>query len=231
MRKMLKSITIILVEASLIVSCTSTPRSSSTTIVNEDKSLATKPEKINVRDASWTEIVFDKQDIIEKMAYADTNNFMGEKIYPCARCFLRVEAAEALLQANVNANQKGLKLILFDCYRPTMYQQKMYDLIKDSRYVAEPKQGGSMHNKGLAIDIALSDSIGNMLDFGGEFDDFSEKSHHAYSQVDSLAFSHRLLLKKIMMDVGFSPYPYEWWHYSFKQIDYTLDDYVWDCNE
>ncbi|MES1181417.1 MAG: hypothetical protein ABUL44_01350, partial [Flavobacterium sp.] len=44
----------------------------------------------------WKEINFKETRIVEKLAYADTANFMHEKIYPCAKCFLRNEAAIAL---------------------------------------------------------------------------------------------------------------------------------------
>ena len=119
---------------------------------------------------------------------------------------------------------------MFDCYRPAIYQQKMFDIVKDPRYVAEPKKGGSMHNKGLAVDIALTDTSGNILDFGGKFDDFSEKSHHSYDDLDSLANHNRILLKNIMTEAGFTFYPFEWWHYSYTHVDYDQDEYVWGCN-
>jgi len=61
-------------------------------------------------------------------------------------------------------------------------------------------------------------------------DEFSEVSHHGYDKLNSLAISNRVLLKKIMSEAGFTPYPYEWWHYSYKQVDYNLDDFIWTCN-
>ena len=106
----------------------------------------------------------------------------------------------------------------------------MFDIVKNPKYVAEPKQGGSMHNKGLAVDISLANKNGILLDFGGEFDDFSEKSHHGYKDLSSTAKANRKLLKEIMIEVGFEPYKYEWWHYSYKKVNYSLDDFIWDCN-
>ncbi|MFT6747352.1 MAG: D-alanyl-D-alanine dipeptidase [Glaciecola sp.] len=237
MRKTLKSITIFSVGVSLVLSCSNSHHVQSETVetpeglvFKQELNIPTADNILDYNDSLWSEIKFQEEGVFENMAYADTVNFMGRKIYPCARCFLRPEAATALKLANEIAHEKGLRLTLFDCYRPTKYQQIMFDLIKDSRYVAEPKNGGSMHNKGLAVDIALADTSGNLLDFGGEFDEFSERSHLMYKKLDSIPASNRVLLKDIMTQVGFTPYAYEWWHYSYKQVDYQLDDYVWGCN-
>lgn len=237
MRKTLRNITTLSVGVSLIFSCSNSHQVPSDSVETPKDSSPKKELIINDLDkvldyneSLWSEIKFQQEGVFENMAYADTVNFMGQKIYPCARCFLRPEAATALKLANELAQKKGLRLTLFDCYRPTKYQQIMFDLIKDPRYVAEPKNGGSMHNKGLAVDIALSDTSGNVLDFGGEFDEFSERSHLMYKNLDSGALANRVLLKDIMTQVGFTPYPYEWWHYSYKKVDYKLDDFVWDCD-
>ena len=69
----------------------------------------------------WSEIDFNKSGIINKMAYADTANFMHTKIYPCARCFLRPEVAAALEKANELAKDKNLRLVVYDCYRHTAF--------------------------------------------------------------------------------------------------------------
>ncbi|NBG65503.1 M15 family metallopeptidase [Acidiluteibacter ferrifornacis] len=228
---MLKSIMIISAGVSLLISCSTSPESSATDslMLNEPDSIFVN-QILDFNDRLWTEIIFKNDGIFESMAYADSSNFIGQRIYPCARCFLRPEAAKALLKANSIAKTKGLGLLLFDCYRPAVYQQKMFDIVEDPRYVAEPKKGGSMHNKGLAVDIALTDSLGNILDFGGNFDDFSERSHHSFKNLDSLAIYNRILLKGIMAEAGFTFYPFEWWHYSYTHVDYDLDDYVWGCN-
>lgn len=230
---MLKNIMIISVGVSLFLSCTNSPKTTSSiksSSKEADSVISITEDRLDSSDTFWTEIDFQKSGMIERMAYADTTNFIGQKIYPCAKCFLRPEAAKALNAANRLATRKGLKLILFDCYRPTKHQQEMFDIVGDPRYVAEPKEGGSMHNKGLAIDIALADSMGLMLDFGGDFDEFSERSHHAYSKLSALAHANRILLKDIMTEAGFTPYPYEWWHYSFNNANYELDDFIWNCN-
>jgi D-alanyl-D-alanine dipeptidase len=214
MKKMQKNITIILAGVSLLIS--------SANLV--------KGQRIESLTSSWKEINFKKTSILEKLAYADTANFMHEKIYPCAKCFLRPEAADALLQVNQRAAQLNLHLILFDCYRPKIYQQKMYDLVQNRDYVALPGKG-SMHNKGLAVDIGLADSKGKFLDFGCAFDDFSDKAHFSYPGISDKAKANRKLLQEIMQQAGFEPYKNEWWHFNFRKVDYPVADFIWNCND
>lgn len=125
----------------------------------------------------FVEIEFKNLGIIDKMAYATDSNFLHLKVYPCARAFLRVEPYAALIRANEIARKKGIKLVLFDAYRPISIQRKMYDIIQNPDYVAHPDKG-SKHNRGSAIDISLADK-NVIMDMGTEFDDFSEKAHYS----------------------------------------------------
>lgn len=224
---MLKSIMIVSVGANLLFSCTNNTIEKST--IADTIDTVVTPEVIVDTIAGWTEINFEETGIIEQLAYADTANFMGKQIYPCAKCFLRPEAAQALLKADSLAKELNLKLILFDCYRPKMYQKIMYDIVQNPKYVASPEKS-SMHNKGLAVDIGLTAINGKLLDFGTAFDDFSENSHYNATQISEEAKNNRKTLRTIMTDAGFSPYNNEWWHFNFKQVKYPADDFVWNCN-
>jgi D-alanyl-D-alanine dipeptidase len=224
-----KNITIVLVVVSLMYSCESKQtKNVAPSLISVQNSIV--PIKRDTNSIKvWQEINFNETQMIEKMAYADTANFMHEKIYSCAKCFLRTEAADALLKANQLALKEKLRLVLFDCYRPKVYQQKMYDIAKNPNYVALPTKG-SMHNKGLAVDIGLADIKGNLLDCGSRFDDFSEKAHFSYSNIPEKAKSNRRKLREIMMQAGFEPYKNEWWHFNYSKAEYPTDDFIWNCN-
>ncbi|MFD2601039.1 D-alanyl-D-alanine dipeptidase [Flavobacterium suzhouense] len=188
-------------------------------------------EKAIVQDTvkEWAEVNFETQGIQNRMAYADTANFMHKKIYPCARCFLRPEVAEALEEANQRAKDKGYTLVIYDCYRPYGYQKVMYDIVNDPRYVAPPGKG-SNHNRGRAIDLSLADESGNLLDMGTPFDDFTELSHYDADGLSKEARHNRKLLRTIMKKAGFTPYNNEWWHFDYKKQNYETSDFRWDCN-
>jgi len=188
-------------------------------------------KKITVQDTikGWVEVNFKVQGIQNKMAYADTANFMHNKIYPCARCFLRPEVAEALEEANQIAKDKGYALVIYDCYRPYGYQKIMYDIVNDPRYVALPGKG-SNHNRGRAIDLSLADENGNLLDMGTLFDDFTQKSHYDAEGLTKEAKRNRKSLRNIMKRAGFTPYNNEWWHFDYKKQNYETADFRWDCD-
>jgi len=187
-------------------------------------------EKAIVQDTvkEWVEVDFETQGIQNKMAYADTANFMHQKIYPCARCFLRPEVADALEEANQIAKDKGYTLVVYDCYRPYGYQKVMYDIVNDPLYVAPPGKG-SNHNRGRAIDLSLADENGNLLDMGTAFDDFTAKSHYDAEGLSREARRNRKTLRNIMKRAGFTPYNSEWWHFDYKKHNYETADFRWDC--
>ncbi|WP_205529482.1 M15 family metallopeptidase [Taibaiella koreensis] len=189
--------------------------------LEEDSLVVTLPEEWIAIDAAAEGFVLD-------MPYADTANFTHRKIYDCARCLLRPEAAMALRAAGKQARAAGFRIVIFDAYRPLPYQQKMYDVVPDKRYVADPAKG-SMHNRGLAVDVGLADSSGKLLDMGGHFDDFSERAAYHYAALGKLQHSNRAMLRALMTGAGFEPYEGEWWHFNYRKKDYPLSVYLWPC--
>jgi len=156
----------------------------------------------------------DNKDFAFDMRYATTNNFLKEKVYPCPTCLVRSEVADALIKANKIFLQKGFRIKFFDCYRPVDVQKKMWAIKPDNRYVANPK-GGSIHNRGAAVDMTLVDQAGKELDMGTEFDHFGEEAHHAYLKLSSQILENRKYLKAVMEQCGFVAQSTEWWHYNF----------------
>ncbi|RZA26666.1 MAG: peptidase M15, partial [Lysobacteraceae bacterium] len=59
-------------------------------------------------------------DITVDLRYAGHDNFVGAPIdgYAAARCWLRAPAAEALQRVEASLRAEGMRLRLFDCYRP-----------------------------------------------------------------------------------------------------------------
>ncbi|MGI8582383.1 MAG: M15 family metallopeptidase, partial [Chitinophagaceae bacterium] len=71
------------------------------------------------------------------LRYATTNNFMHEKLYPSvSTTYLRLPAAKALQRVQGELNNLGIGLKIFDAYRPYSVTEKMWEPIKDERYVA-----------------------------------------------------------------------------------------------
>ena len=165
------------------------------------------------------------------MRYATNNNFLNETVYACNECLLRNEVAKALIIANDHFLKHGYHIKLFDCYRPLDVQKKMWVILPDARYVADPAKG-SIHNRGGAVDITLVDAAGKELEMGTGFDHFGKEAHHTYQDLPDQVLKNRILLKKGMERAGFRSIKTEWWHYNYtSSIKYPVSNFIVTCDE
>lgn len=155
--------------------------------------------------------------LLYDLRYGTRNNFMQRPMYrPAPRhTFLRRPAARALQQAAAELGRLGYGLKIFDAYRPYSVTVAFWELVKDERYVAHPARG-SGHNRGLAVDLTLTDlATGRELEMGTGFDNFSDTAHHGFSRLSDEILQRRTLLKQTMEKVGFRALETEWWHYAW----------------
>ena len=214
-----------------------TPTNDNASLVNKDSILIDTivqdlEEKNIVPDydtSKWTELALADTSILLDIRYATTNNFVQEQLYDCARCFLRPEAAKALAQANAKLKAQGYRFKMFDCFRPLPIQQKLWDKFENPSYVTPPSKG-SMHNRGLAVDLTIVDKDGTELDMGTEFDFFGKEAHHTYTGHSEDIQQNRRLLKETMESFGFRGIRTEWWHYSYSGSKYELSEMEWACD-
>lgn len=153
--------------------------------------------------------------IVLDIRYATTNNFTGQKLYPLARCCLRREAAESLKHVEDELHGMGLGLKIFDGYRPLSVQKKMWAIVPDENYVANPAKG-SRHNRGAAVDLTLIKLDGTELPMPTPFDDFTVKAHRDYTNLPPDVLQNRALLQRVMEEHDFRGLSTEWWHFDYK---------------
>jgi len=153
--------------------------------------------------------------IVTDVKYATTNNFTGQILYPTDKVYIRKIVGEALakIQAYLLENF-NLQIKVFDGYRPLSVQKKMWKILPDDRYVANPAKG-SRHNRGAAVDLTLIDSTGSELEMGTEYDNFTEKAHYDFPDLSEEVKSNRKILLDTMVKFGFNPIESEWWHFDF----------------
>jgi D-alanyl-D-alanine dipeptidase len=175
----------------------------------------------------WQELT-ELDSFILDIRYATTNNFVKEKIYPCARCFLKPKVAHALIEVNRSLFLQGYKLKLFDCYRPSPAQQILWNKVPDSLYVAPPAKG-SMHSRGMTLDLTLTDLQGNEIDMGTPYDFFGPEAHPDYTKFPPSIVKHRRILSEAMRIGGFQPITTEWWHFTYGKGFPPLEDWEWIC--
>ena len=89
----------------------------------------------------------------------------------------------------------------------------LYEFVHEK--IAVPSVSG--HPTGGAVDVVIYDNKNNeIIDFGTSVHDYDDcKSYVYYDNISSTAKSNRMLLRKIMLEVGFAPYDGEWWHFSY----------------
>ena len=161
--------------------------------------------------------------------YATPDNFTKVVLYNNPDAFVRLPAARALQSIQNELKQKNIGLKFFDAYRPYSVTVKMWEVVPDERYAANPARG-SGHNRGVAVDVTLINlTTGKELLMPTAFDNFTEKAHHNYMQLPSEAITNRQLLKSIMEKYGFVALETEWWHYYLPNpTQYSLMDLSFD---
>ncbi len=148
--------------------------------------------------------------------YATNRNFTKEVLYTQPEPYLRLPAAKALKNALSILKSKGLTLKIYDAYRPYSVTKKMWKIVPDDRYAANPAKGSS-HNRGTAVDVTLVYlKTGVELEMPTEYDNFTTKAHHNYRQLPKRVIKNRALLKSVMEQAGFVALNTEWWHYALK---------------
>ena len=152
-------------------------------------------------------------DVDRDIAYATARNFTGAPIYTRAAAYLHPEAAAALKRAIALAAAVGLRLRIYDAFRPTEAQWKMWNHTPDPEFLADPRRG-SPHSRGVAVDVTLLGRDGVALDMGTPFDSFRPQSHHAATDIPAEAQRNRFLLLGLMSAAGWDFYRNEWWHYQ-----------------
>ena len=174
--------------------------------------------------------------IVIDMRYASADNFLGEQVYPVARCLMLCAVSNGLKRAQDYLQKRGLRLVCLDCYRPLSVQRRMWERVPNARYVADPKTG-SDHNRGAAVDVTLADVSGRALEMPTAFDEFSPAAAASYKgdKVESWQQENRDLLQRAMARAGLKGIESEWWHFQladakdFPVLDLPLDAGCEDC--
>ncbi|MDP3371821.1 MAG: D-alanyl-D-alanine dipeptidase [Candidatus Paracaedibacteraceae bacterium] len=172
------------------------------------------------------EITEKSHPVILDIRYASTNNFTKKIIYEEPLCLILDEALVLFEKAIVLAQKQNFTFKIFDAFRPQKAQERLWEICPNDMYIMPPSKG-SVHTRGVAIDLTLVDADGTELDMGTPFDDFTEKSHHG-THISAEAERNRYMLLGIMTTAGFDFYRNEWWHYqmfSAQSFDLIRESY------
>ncbi len=201
-----------------------------TTQKPEEGVARTWPSLKGLADTTFVRLADYSPDFAYELRYATENNFLKAQVYECAECYTRVKTARALIAANRDFMEKGYRIKFFDCYRPNDVQYKMWEIVPNPQYVADPRKG-SIHNKGGAVDITLQTLEGRELDMGTDFDFFGRKAYHDNTDLPANILENRKLLKETMEAHGFWSIRTEWWHYNLGTASNDpVANFTWKCD-
>ena len=148
--------------------------------------------------------------------------------YPFARATVLKKLKEA--QKLLDKKRLGAKLEIIYAYRCPLRQRQLFEMSMEKyseqapsienrkclvhkKEIAAPDVAG--HPTGGAIDLQIVDRHGKPLDFGSKIWEFMDDMMTFSPFISSKAIKNRLLLREIMLEVGFAPFDGEWWHFSY----------------
>ena len=158
-------------------------------------------------------------DISADLKYATADNFTGQVIYEFTDAYLRYGTVQKLSNVLEALEEQGYSLLIWDAFRPTAAQFRLWEICPDPVYVANPETGSSSHSRGNTVDLTLAALDGEPVEMPTDFDDFSPLADRDYSDVPASAAANAQLLEDVLTACGFQPYTGEWWHFS------DLDNY------
>ena len=178
--------------------------------------------------AGYVNVATAVPDINISLMYARADNFTGRILYKDLReAYLHPRAAKALAKAQqlLKAKRPDLSLKIYDAARPMHIQQQMWNVVKGTaqqNYVSNPRNGGGLHNYGMAVDITLCDAAtGDTIPMGTLVDHLGAAAHTdaeadlvRHRVITRQALENRRLLREVMHGAGFTVLRTEWWHFN-----------------
>ncbi|MDR3259754.1 MAG: M15 family metallopeptidase [Fusobacteriaceae bacterium] len=169
--------------------------------------------QVKIKDEDFILVTTYIPSIYVDLKYAGEDNFTGQKIYDFNDAYLRYGTIKKLKKVQENLLKKGYSLKIWDAFRPPLAQFKLWEVVPDARYVANPKKYFSPHSRGNTVDITMVTAEGEEIPMPTQFDEFSKKADRDYSDNTKEQKNNALILEKEMIKAGFIGYHREWWHY------------------
>lgn len=169
--------------------------------------------------------------------------YFNQGFSPCPLIYGRRIIRDSLVHA-LDALPEEYGFLIWDVYRPREIQTKLFQWMREKirlefphlsdeehdaetqKYISPPSKIGdeycSPHLSGGSIDLTLFETqSGKPVNMGTPFDDFTERAHRDFFHNKSLLTDeekaiqqHRVLLRSLMEDAGFTSYQFEWWHFD-----------------
>jgi D-alanyl-D-alanine dipeptidase len=175
-------------------------------------------------------------------SHADNPPYYHKFVGAIDQLYLRKTVAMKLAEVDKRLRENGIKLFVYDAYRPTEVQAYAHDVwmpahlkktnpeLEGAALVAAVEKfwaapttnpnSPAPHKTGGAVDLTVIDmKTGQALPMGTAFDETSELSQpdslEAQEVSDPEVVANRRILYWAMVEAGFASHPREWWHFSY----------------
>lgn len=125
---------------------------------------APAPREIEPSDRELVCVTDYIPDLYVELRYATPNNFTGQTIYDFTDAWLRYGTVKKLMTVQNALKGSGYCLKIWDAYRPSDAQFKLWAVVPDATWVANPYTGHSSHSNGGTIDLAMVCPDGSLLE-------------------------------------------------------------------
>lgn len=181
------------------------------TLDSEVLSVGPTPEKLKpyISSGMWV-----RREVREKLLLAQS--YLASRI-PKTKIYVRYGYRHPEVQKKYFQDFYKKSKLQF----PELSEQELLEYVH--HYMAIPEVGG--HPAGAAVDITLvSSNTAEELDMGSKIADFSDMDliRPICSKLTASQQKLRIDLRESMIEAGFAPYDFEWWHFSY-------GDREWAC--
>lgn len=147
--------------------------------------------------------------------FGTEENFTGNVLYTRSVPVLQTATAKKLKKAFNIFKQDGYTIKIYDCYRPKSVQFILYDIVKNSSYIANPYKSASNHNRAAAVDMTLIGPDGVELDFPTPMHTFNSLANRGSRREWTEEQRKNVeYMTEVMVSCGFKTINSEWWHFS-----------------
>ena len=197
------------------------------------------------------EIKSDEHFVVDMMYASLKNNMTGVAVYQEIgfgnRALVHKDVWESLQKTIPYLEAKGLKLKIYDAYRPPLAHRRLKEIIPEPGFFAS-KPEVSQHCHATAVDVCLCHKDGTDLEYPTKVDaydatyakqiqegisapffEYLKQARHDFTDTaNTEALKNRADLLELMESVGLERCRHEWWHYDLpngKDENHPMIDY------
>lgn len=190
-------------------------------------------------DADFVNVRDYIPDIAVELKYATEDNIAKKVIYSFDDVYLRYGTVVKLMRVQEALREKGMKLKIWDAFRPVSAQSVLWAAYPNAMFVANPENGYSNHSRGNTVDITIVNADDVEYPMPSGFDEFTAQADRNYGDCEENAAQNAQMLEELMYANGFTGIQSEWWHYVDEteyDVEKVFDPAViatWyaECNE